>query len=258
MLLLLLLCVLFYVLFCCYSYALDLLNHRQQSIKSYLKEIWSTQTNTLTHTANNNNSCCCGNVAIIIRDLRPDTFRANPLGCPPLCTCIHISHSLSLHLSLSPSHIFCLPLSHNCKSSQHTNSWATSQVSHLQCQCCCCVWNVCVSLSPLRHSFPLLLTLPLSLSVLLSALLALCICIPTSTIKTTTKGVVGSVVVVLWCCGMLQAACHKLTTHRYAVWHVDQLPCNAVQLTVNCSSTEISDEDEDELGDEDEIAEASR
>lgn len=57
---------------------------------------------------------------------------------------------------------------------------------------------------------------------------------------------------------MLQAACHKLTTHRYPVWHVDQLPCNAVQLTVNCSSTEISDEDEDELGDEDEIAEASR
>lgn len=31
--------VLFYVLFCCYSYALDLLNHRQQSIKSNLKEI---------------------------------------------------------------------------------------------------------------------------------------------------------------------------------------------------------------------------
>lgn len=239
LLLLLLLCVLFYVLFCCYSYALDLLNHRQQSIKSYLKEIWSTQTRT--HTANNNNSCCCGNVAIIIRDLRPDTFRANPL-----------SRSLSLHLS--PSLSLGLSLSHNCKSSQHTNSWATSQVSHLQCQCCCCVWNVCVSLSPLPLSLPLLLTLPLSLSVLLSALLALCICIPTSTIKTTTKGVVGSVVVVLWCCGMLQAACHKLTTHRYPVWHVDQLPCNAVQLTVNCSSTEISDE----LGNEDEIAEASR
>lgn len=47
---------------------------------------------------------------------------------------------------------------------------------------------------------------------------------------------------------MLQAACHKVTTHILSVARRSAaVQCGAVQLTVNCSSTEISDEDEDEL-----------